>query len=63
LQQLRIYPPSLDGNVGQTEAAVKHAAQHLTDAQATGNCRGPMIFQDNTFGWGLLNLLQAVQSQ
>ncbi|MGA2904018.1 MAG: S8 family serine peptidase [Candidatus Korobacteraceae bacterium] len=55
--------PSLDGNVSATEATMEHAAQHLTDPVASGNCRGPMVFQDNTFGWGLLNLLQAVQSQ
>ncbi len=37
------------------------AAMHLTDNQAVGNCRGPLILQDNTFGWGLLNLLKAVE--
>ena len=40
---------------------MEHAATHLTDSQAVGNCRGPLIFQDNTFGWGLLNLLKATQ--
>jgi len=54
--------PSLDGNVGQTESVMEHAAQHLVALQASGVCRGPSFFQDNTFGWGLLNLLQAVQS-
>ena len=55
--------PNLVGNVTQTEAVMEHAAQRLHSSQATGYCRGPSIFQDNTFGWGLLNLLQAVQSQ
>jgi hypothetical protein len=54
--------PSLVGNVTQTESVMEHSTQHLTDLQASGNCRGPSIFQDNTFGYGLLNLLQAVQS-
>jgi serine protease AprX len=54
--------PSLVGNVSQTESNMEHAATHLIDLQATGNCRGPSLFQDNTFGWGLLNLLKAVQA-
>jgi len=41
---------------------MEHPAQHLTGLQATGKDRGPNPFQDNTFGYGLLNLLQAVQS-
>jgi subtilisin family serine protease len=53
--------PALKGNVDQTEANMERAATHLTDNQAVGNCRGPLAFQDNTFGWGLLNLLKAVQ--
>ena len=53
--------PALKGNVAQTELNMDHAATHLTDVQAVGNCRGPLAFQDNTFGWGLLNLLKAVQ--
>ena len=51
--------PSLVGNVGQIETNMDRAATHLIDLQAVGNCRGPMAFQDNTFGWGLLNLLKA----
>ena len=54
--------PNLVGNVGATESTMEHSAQHLTDNQATGYCRGPNPFVDNTFGYGLLNLLQAVQS-
>jgi subtilisin family serine protease len=54
--------PSLVGDISHTESTLEHAAQRLTSARATGNCRGPSVFQDNTFGWGLLNLLQAVQS-
>ena len=53
--------PALVGNIDQTESNLDHAATHLTDAQAVGNCRGPLAFQDNTFGWGLINLLKAVQ--
>jgi subtilisin family serine protease len=51
--------PSLIGNVGQTEANMEHAATHLTTVTAVGYCRSPLILQDNTFGWGLLNLLKA----
>ena len=53
--------PALVGNVAQTESNMEHAATRLIDVQAVGNCRGPLFFQDNTFGWGLLNLLKAVQ--
>jgi len=51
------------GRLARPRRPWSHAAQHLTDPVAYRNCLGPMIFQDNTFGWGLLNLLQAVQSQ
>ncbi len=51
--------PSLIGNVSQTEANMEHAATHLTTVTAVGYCRSPLILQDNTFGWGLLNLLKA----
>jgi len=54
--------PNLVGNITSTESTMEHAAQHLTDVQASGYCRGPNIFKDNTFGYGLLNLLQAVQA-
>jgi len=54
--------PNLVGDITQSESVLEHAAQHLVDLQASGNCRGPSIFQDNTFGYGLLNLLQAVQA-
>jgi len=53
--------PALKGNVDQTEANMDHAATHLIDIQAVGYCRSPLVLQDNTFGWGLLNLLKAVQ--
>ncbi len=53
--------PSLVGNIDQTEANMDHSATHLVDNQAVGNCRGPLVFQDNTFGYGLLNLLKASQ--
>ncbi len=55
--------PALIGNISQSEAVMEHAAKHLVDIQAVGNCRGPSFSQDNTFGYGLLNLLQAVQAQ
>ena len=54
--------PSLDGDINSTESVMERAAQRLRDPVAVGYCAGPSIFQDNTFGWGLLNLLQAVQS-
>lgn len=53
--------PSLVGNIDLTQDHIQRAATHLIDVQAVGNCRGPLIFQDNTFGWGLINLLKAVQ--
>ena len=52
----------LKGNIAQSESVVEHSAQHLTTSQAVGDCRGPSFLQDNTFGYGLLNLLQAVQA-
>ncbi len=54
--------PSLKGNIDQTESVLEHSTQHLTSLQAVGVCRGPSFLQDNTFGYGLLNLLQAVQA-
>jgi subtilisin family serine protease len=54
--------PSLKGDITQSESAIEHSAQHLTSSQAVGVCRGPSFQQDNTFGFGLLNLLQAVQA-
>ena len=54
--------PSLKGNIAQTESNMEHSTQHLTALQAVGTCRGPSFLQDNTFGYGLLNLLQAVQA-
>lgn len=55
--------PSLIGNVSASETVFERAAQHLTNFSTQGNCRGPSTLQDNTFGYGLLNLLQAVQAQ
>ena len=54
--------PSLKGNIDQTETIFEHSAQHLVARQTQGVCRGPSSLKDNTFGFGLLNLLQAVQS-
>jgi subtilisin family serine protease len=55
--------PSLIGDIDATASVFEHAATHLTSTSATGYCRGPNLFKDNTFGWGLLNLLGAVQAQ
>jgi serine protease AprX len=55
--------PNLVGDITATESTMEHSAQHLISRQASGYCKGPGVFQDNTFGWGLLNLLQAVQAQ
>ncbi len=55
--------PSLKGDINNSERTLELAAQHLTLSSASGYCRGPSFRQDNTFGYGLLNLLQAVQSQ
>ena len=54
--------PNLDGNIDATESTMEHAAQRLRDSMFVGYCPGPGFVQDNTFGYGLLNLLQAVQS-
>lgn len=53
--------PSLIGNIDQSELKMEQTAQHLTDIQASGYCRGPSFLQDNSFGCGLLNLLRAGQ--
>jgi subtilisin family serine protease len=53
--------PNLDGNIDATELKMEQTAQHLIDVQASGYCRGPSFLKDNTFGYGLLNLLRAVQ--
>jgi subtilisin family serine protease len=54
--------PILVGDITASESVLEHSAQHLTSLQATGVCKGPSFLQDNTFGYGLLNLLQAVQA-
>ena len=53
--------PNLVGDIDGTQSLYQHTAQHLTDSQAAGFCRGPSFLQDNTFGYGLINLLRAVQ--
>ena len=55
--------PTLIGNIDKTELTMELNTQHLRPSSAYGYCRGPSALQDNTFGFGLLNLLQAVQSQ
>jgi hypothetical protein len=55
--------PSLVGNIDATEGLMERYAVHLTARQAVGVCRGPNFLKDNTFGFGLLNLLTAVQGQ
>jgi subtilisin family serine protease len=52
--------PNLVGNVTQTQLTMERAAQHFV-VQSVTNCGGPSGLQNNTFGFGLLNLLQAVQ--
>jgi hypothetical protein len=52
--------PNLVGNVTQTQLTMERAAQHFV-VQSVANCGGPSGLQNNTFGFGLLNLLQAVQ--
>ena len=52
--------PNLVGNVTQTQLTMERAAQHFL-VQSVANCGGPAGLQNNTFGFGLLNLLQAVQ--
>ena len=53
--------PSLVGNVDKTEGNMEHAALHLNPISAVGYCRGPSFVKDNTFGYGLLDLLKATQ--
>jgi serine protease AprX len=55
--------PGLIGNITRSESIMEHTAQRLISRQASGNCRGASLLQDNTFGYGLINLLQAVQAQ
>jgi subtilisin family serine protease len=55
--------PFLIGDIDSTESLMEHNTVHLTTRQAVGMCRGPSFQKDNTFGYGLLNLLQAVQAQ
>ncbi len=55
--------PDLKGNITRSESVMEHSAVRLISRQASGVCRGPSLLQDNTFGYGLLNLLQAVQAQ
>jgi subtilisin family serine protease len=52
--------PNLVGNVTQTQLTMERAVQHFV-VQSVANCGGPSGLQNNTFGFGLLNLLQAVQ--
>ena len=54
--------PSLVGNIDATEGLMERNAVRLTARQAVGICRGPNFMKDNTFGFGLLNLLSAVQA-
>ena len=54
--------PSLVGDISSTQFLMETTAQHLTTLQARGFCRGASFSKDNTFGYGLLNLLQAVQA-
>jgi len=55
--------PNLIGDIGQSASVFEHTAQHLVTHQASGYCKGPTFQKDNTFGFGLLNILAAVQAQ
>jgi len=53
--------PSLDGDVSQTELFVTHSAYAL---QTTENCGGTQgKIPNDTYGWGLLDLLKAVNGK
>jgi serine protease AprX len=53
--------PSLDGNIGGTERLLEQTARHMTSTQ---NCGGSgQNIPNNVFGWGIINLSQAVRSK
>ena len=54
--------PNLKGDIDASAQAFELTAQHLTTNMAVGFCRGPSVRKDNTFGYGLINILQAVQA-
>ena len=53
--------PSLVGNITQTQLKMEQTAQHFVTLSVSTYCGGPIGLQNNAYGWGLLNLLNAVQ--
>ncbi len=52
--------PSLDGNVSKTESTIIHSTQQLQTTETCGGTEGKI--PNDTYGWGLLDLLKAVQA-
>ena len=55
--------PSLVGNITGTQLKMEQTAQHFVTLSVSTYCGGPIGLQNNAYGWGLLNLLNAVQQQ
>jgi len=53
--------PSLDGNVSKTESLLTHSAKNLQTSENCGGTQGKI--PNDTYGWGLLDLLKAVKAQ
>jgi serine protease AprX len=53
--------PSLAGQVDQIEQIIEQSAVHLTTDQSCGEIPGSQV-PNNTFGWGRIDALAAVQS-
>jgi serine protease AprX len=53
--------PSLNGDVAATEAVLTSTAVPKTSSQTCGGIPGSQV-PNNTFGWGILDLLAAVQA-
>ena len=53
--------PNLDGDIQGTERLLEQTARHMTSTQ---NCGGSgQNIPNNVFGWGIINLSQAVRSK
>ena len=53
--------PGLNGNTAKTELYLSQNATHLTSTQACGSYLGTSV-PNAVFGYGLLNILKAVQA-
>jgi hypothetical protein len=53
--------PNLIGNITQSQLTMERAAQHFLIVGVGTYCPGPSGMQNDVFGWGLLNLLNAVR--